>query len=120
MTYEHKVASAYLARDTALGEGDLGTARALEWSVELVEKCVAEPGRAGRLVTALLDQAVTEDQIAYVAAGPLEDVVDRGDRLDLAELETGVHSAKLLSALRSIRISDQSPAAEWLESRLHH
>jgi hypothetical protein len=83
---------------------------------EAVDALCRIPRIAAIVVLALMESADTPNRLAYLAAGPLEDVVNRGAPEDLEILERAVQSQpRLAKALTRINVDSDSEGAAWLD-----
>lgn len=82
---------------------------------DLVEELRSIPGLAGHLVAALADCATTEDERAFLAAGPLEDLLRYAQMTDLNILASWLpRSAQLQDCLHRVNDPTDPAALSWL------
>jgi hypothetical protein len=101
---------------------DKSTQAFLSW--EAVHALCRLPGVGSRFVVAMARHAdlgasgsIAEERCAYLGAGPLEDLVSRGDREDLVVIESALStSAELRRALHAVNPPDDPKVAQWLAS----
>jgi hypothetical protein len=83
---------------------------------EAIDDLCRLPGIGSRLVVVLARYANNEDESAYLGAGPLENLVQKGNPEDLAVIEEALpRSPELRRALRSVNPPlDNEEVQAWL------
>ena len=98
--------------DGAAPRGDDRSFRAWEG----VQALLRIDGIAGSVVALLATTATTDPRRAYLAAGPLEEVLNAAQPHDLEVLEGALtHSPHLVDCMYRINGPDDATAASWLE-----
>jgi Family of unknown function (DUF6869) len=83
------------------------------WAWEEVERAVRAPSaNVFPVLIALVESAANDDALAYVGAGPLEDLINWHGAQFLDQIEESARRDRAFrTALATVRVSDSAPAA---------
>jgi len=86
---------------------------------ETVEKLVQEnPQQAWCVIQHIINYAENDAEIAYVAAGPLEDLLQKHFLEIKADLMVAMRThTKIRKAVESVWLAPDSPARQWLDGK---
>ena len=98
---------------------DLAEVRAADAAFDAVEALLHIPRVGVWLLLRLIETASTADQRAYLAAGPLEELLEIVDVKELAALDGVIReNSRLVDCLHRVNMPDSPIARSWLEEKL--